>query len=195
MPRTARIITTQTPMHIMCRGNNRLAVLDSHYDKQQIYWLMYRFKADNQVDILHYCIMNNHLHLIIWLKPAGDLSRFMKQLSLAYCHHYIKQYNYCGHLWQGRFKSIIIRSDSQALQCGKYIELNPVRAGMISDPGDYPFSSYRHYVKGKEDILVTPNPAFTGLGQTVETRRLAYSSFLTAKDYVLNFHKYLKNKP
>ena len=195
MPRTARIITTDAPMHIMCRGNNRLAVLDSPYDKQRLYCLLYRFKTNNQVDILHYCIMNNHFHLIVWLKPAGNISRFMKQLSLAYYRHYIKQYDYCGHLWQGRFKSIIIRSDSQTLQCGKYIELNPVRAGIISDPGNYPFSSYQHYVGGKEDILITTNPAFDGLGLTSETRRLAYSNFVTAQDYTVNYPKHPKTRP
>ena len=195
MPRTARIITKETPMHIMCRGNNRLAVLTSASDKLLLYGLMYRYKIDNQIDILHYCIMNNHIHLIVCLGESGNISRFMKQLSLAYCRYYIKQYDYCGHLWQGRFKSVIIKSDSQALQCGKYIELNPVRAGIISDPGDYPFSSYRHYAKGKEDGLVTPNPAFNGLGLTIETKRLTYSSFVTAQDYyTINYPKHRKNR-
>jgi putative transposase len=137
MPRTGRIIPKEAPMHIMCRGNNKLPVLINNSDKKQFYHLLNKFKLDNKIDILHYCIMDNHTHLVVWLSQYSNLSRLMKQISLAYYYHYVKKYNYCGHLWQGRFKSIIIKSDSQALQCGKYIELNPVRAGIIAEPGQY----------------------------------------------------------
>jgi putative transposase len=188
MPRAARIITKETPMHIMCRGNNRLPVLVNNSDKQMFCHLLYRFKTENQINILHYCIMDSHIHLIVWLSQNGNISRLMKQLSLAYYRYYAKKYDYCGHLWQGRFKSIIIKSDSQALQCGKYIELNPIRAGVISEPGQYLFSSYGYYTQGKEDLLITPNPAYEDLGATTLTKRVAYARFVTDPKFSFRTH-------
>lgn len=156
MPRTGRIIPIETTLHIMCRGNNKLPVLANNLDKKQYSCLLHRFKFNNRIDILHYCIMDSHVHLIVWLGQNSNLSRLIKQVSLAYYYYYIKRYNYCGHLWQGRYKSIILKSDIRALQCGKYIELNPVRAGITTEPGQYQFSSYRYYALGEQDPLGYP---------------------------------------
>jgi putative transposase len=166
----------------MCRGNNKLPILANNADKRQFYHLLSKFKQENQVDILHYCIMDNHIHLVVWLNQNSNLSRLMKQISLAYYYHYAKKYDYCGHLWQGRFKSIIIKSDSQALQCGKYIELNPVRAGIIAEPGQYSFSSYKYYALGEQDYLITPSPAYQDLSVGHLAKRQIYANFLIDKE-------------
>jgi putative transposase len=95
----------------------------------------------------------------------------MKQLGLSYFHYYKKTYGYDGHLWQGRYKSNIIDTDSYLLQCGKYLELNPVRAGIVGLPEEYFFSSYKSYTEGVQDKLITLNPVYVGLGDNEETRR------------------------
>ena len=182
MPRTRRIIPKEGALHVMCRGNNKLPVLANETDKKYYFFLLLKLKLDNHVDILHYCIMDNHVHLIVWLREESALPRLMKQANLTYFHYYREKYDYCGHLWQGRYKSILIESDAQALQCGKYIELNPVRANMVKQPEQYQFSSYRYYAFGQPDHLITPNPVFMGLGANPSTQRQTYINFVEEKD-------------
>jgi putative transposase len=102
----------------------------------------------------------------------------MKQVNLSYFVYYKKTYGYSGHLWQGRFKSNIIDTDAYLLQCGKYIELNPVRAGIVTLPEDYRFSSYKHYAKESVDLIITSNPAYMGLSNSTEERRKQYIEFV-----------------
>ncbi|MDD5518850.1 MAG: transposase [Candidatus Omnitrophota bacterium] len=178
MAKARRDVPVDAAMHIMCRGNNKLAVLSSDEDKVNCYFLLGKFKIENNIDILHYCIMNNHLHIIVWLNSQSNVSRFMKQFSLAYFQCYRRRYGYYGHLWQGRFKSVIIEEDTHALQCGKYIELNPVKAGIVKTPEQYRFSSYGYYSKSSPDQLITANPAYEGLSNSPKERQLYYINFV-----------------
>lgn len=182
MPRTKRLVPTDAAMHIMCRGNNKLAILADNSDKAGYYYLLLKFKAENHIDIFHYCIMDNHVHLIAGLNSHSKLSRFMKQVNLTYSYHYSKRYGYCGHLWQGRFKSVIIEKDEHALQCGKYIELNPVRAVAVASASQYLFSSYNYYSLGSADELITDNPAYLSLSDSPEIRRRNYTCFVSADE-------------
>jgi putative transposase len=102
----------------------------------------------------------------------------MKQVNLSYFHYYKKIYSYFGHLWQDRFKSNIIEADSHLLQCGKYIELNPVRAGIVKHPSEYRFSSYNFYAKGIPDSLLIQSPAYCGLSDSEESRQQQYVDFV-----------------
>ncbi len=88
----------------------------------------------------------------------------------------------CGHLWQGRYKSVVIKSNSQILQCGKYIELNPVRAGIVTDPAQYQFNSYRYYALSHQDSLITPSPVYENMGIGPLKARQAYISFVIDKE-------------
>lgn len=123
MPRIRRLIPLNAAMHLMCRGNNKQNIFLKDKDKLYYHSLLSKFKEENKVIIFHYCFMNNHIHLIVWLNAHTTLSRFMKQVNLSYFKYFRKSYDYCGHLWQDRFKSNIINTDSYLLQCGKYIEL------------------------------------------------------------------------
>jgi putative transposase len=122
--------------------------------------------------------MNNHVHLIVWVSYASKLSKFMKQVNLSYFNYYKKLYGYWGHIWQGRYKSNIIETDSYLLHCGKYIELNPVRAGIVSQPHEYAFSSYKHYSLGYPDALISDSPVFLGLADNSPERREQYIAFV-----------------
>jgi putative transposase len=178
MPRTKRIIPFEAALHVICRGNNRQNIFHSDNDKLKYYTLLRELKEENGVFIFHYCLMDNHLHLILYLKPESTLSKFMKQVNLTYFHYYRKTYGYFGHFWQDRFKSNIIEMDSYLFQCGKYIELNPVRAGMVSHPEQYCFSSYNFYAKGQMDTLLTQSPAYLGLSDSEILRREQYIDFV-----------------
>jgi len=177
MPRIRRLIPTNLPMHIMSRGNNKQVVFNNDSDKLRYYSLLSDFKGENYVDILHYCIMVNHVHLLVMPNERTTLGRFMKQVNLSYFCYFREMNDFCGHLWQGRFKSNIIDSESYLLQCGKYIELNPVRAGIVQHPQDYRFSSYNHYAVGTNDKLITANPAYLGLSESIYKRRNKYVEF------------------
>jgi putative transposase len=178
MPRRGRLIPQDGAMHIMCRGNNKKNIFHRENDKIRYYSLLFDLKEENKIDINHYCLMNNHIHLIIWLNSQSSLSKFMKQVNLSYFHYYKKQYGYCGHFWQDRFKSNIIDTDSYLIYCGKYIELNPVRAEIVKHPGEYVFSSYGYYSKGLFDSIITPNPVYLELSDSEEQRRKSYTEYV-----------------
>lgn len=184
MPRTKRLVFPDAAMHIMCRGNNRQSVFNSDEDKFYYLNLLKKFKDENLIDIFHYCLMGNHIHLIVWLNVLSNISKFMKQLGLSYFNYYKKTYGYDGHLWQGRYKSNIIENDSYLLQCGKYLELNPVRAGITAVPQDYAFSSYRSYAYGYHDKIITNNPVYMGFSDNEEVRRQRYIDFVVDEDII-----------
>ena len=168
----------------MCRGNNKQNLFFTDVDKEYYRSLLRKHKYENKILINHYCLMNNHVHLIVWLKAHSRLSRFMKQVNLSYFKFYNKKYGYCGHLWQDRFKSNIIDSDIYLLHCGKYIELNPVRARLVNSPGEYEFSSYNFYAKTRCDDIVTLNPALFEFSVSEEIRRKYYIEFTVDYDSI-----------
>lgn len=178
MSRVQRIVPEAGAMHIMCRGNNKQSILSQNNDKERYYRLLEKYKEDNRIEILHYCLMNNHVHLIVWLNDQSRISRFMKQVNLSYFFYYKNKNGYCGHIWQNRFKSNIIETDSYLLQCGKYIESNPARAGLVKRPESYSFSSYNFYAYGKADSILTPNPLYFELSQSPEIREKRFREFI-----------------
>ncbi len=178
MPRVGRIVPKDGALHIMCRGNNKQSILSQDQDKYKYYSLLEKYKEENQLDILHYCLMNNHVHLIVWLNFQSRISRFMKQVNLSYFFYYKCKYGYCGHMWQDRFKSNIIDTDIYLLQCGKYIELNPLRAGLVTSPEMYPFSSYNFYANGNHDNVLSPNPLYIELSSCPEIRKKHFRKFV-----------------
>ncbi len=179
MPRTKRLLPpSDAALHVTARGNNHLYLFRGDSDKAYYLSAVKELKEENNLDIFHYCLMSNHVHMVVWLRQGNKLSRFIKQLQLRYFNYYKATYGYTGHLWQGRFKSNLIDSDSYLLQCGKYIELNPVRAQMAARPEAYRFSSYRYYAYGEFDPLITPNPAYLDLSDNAEGRKKQYVAFV-----------------
>ena len=174
MPRTNRLIVVDSAVHITCRGNNKQTLFHCEQDKYCYYGFLRDFKDENGVKIYHYCLMDNHVHFLTWIENGTRLARFMKQVNLAYFSYYAKNYGYCGHLFQGRFASSIINNEQYLLRAGKYIELNPVRAGIVAFPEDYRYSSYSHYAHGRFDVLVTDDPLYTQLSSCLEERRRLY---------------------
>lgn len=122
--------------------------------------------------------MANHIHLLGQIEKGTQLPKLMQFLLFEYSRWYRKQTNYVGHLWQGRYKSPLIELESYFLECGRYIERNPVRAKLVKDAGSYPHSSYRHYAWGEEDSLVDADPYYEELGRNSKERQKRYREFV-----------------
>ncbi|TBR17936.1 transposase [bacterium] len=178
MPRSRRIIPDNAALHVISRGNNKQIVFHADNDKLRYYALLRDLKEENKISIFHYCLMDNHVHLLLGLNEKSSVSKFMKQVNLSYFYYYRKLYGYAGHFWQNRFRSNIIEADFHLLQCAKYIELNPVRAGMVGHPSDYLFSSYNFYARGKEDTLIANSPVYLNLSDSAVSRQKQYVDFV-----------------
>lgn len=147
-------------------------------DRQRYCRLLHRYFLAHQIHLYHYCLMSNHVHLIAEATMATGLRHAMHGLNLAYALTYKRRYGHTGHFWQDRFKSLLIAKDSYLLQCGAYVELNPVRARMVTRPEAYAWSSYRFYATGQPDPLLTPNPLYEGFGANPAQRQTGYRQFV-----------------
>jgi putative transposase len=144
MARQLRIEYPGAFYHVTSRGNQRQAIVQDDQDRR--IFLDYIDKAYEKFGgIAHaYCLMDNHFHLFLET-PRGNLSRIMHFINTSYTLYYNARYSRAGHLFQGRFKAILIEADSYAQEVSRYIHLNPVRAGLVSNPEDYRWSSFGEY--------------------------------------------------
>lgn len=154
MPRGTRIILNNVCYHIINRGNQKQSIFldDSGFGKYL--QLLKHFKRKYAFKIFGYCLMPNHIHIILEPKRPNELARFMQGLTQTYTAWFNNKYKKTGHLWQGRFKSMIIQKDNYFVECVYYIEANPVRAGLVSSPKDYLWSSYRDRVFGDRTGII-----------------------------------------
>jgi len=178
MPRQPRLLLPKSYYHVMTRGNNKNHVFRAKSD--YLYYLkrFKQFKEELQFDLFHYCLMPTHVHQLIRTQKAADYSLFMKKINLAYFHYYRQKYGWVGHFWQDRFKSQPVGKDAYFIQCGKYIELNPVRKRIVCDPKDYQFSSSKHYLLGDNNNLITEDPFFLELGASDRDRQQNYQKLV-----------------
>ncbi len=174
MPRIARIYLDEGVFHILTRGNNKQAIFHDKSDFDYYKDVLRKIREDQPFRLYHWCLMSNHVHLIIEANPETDLSRMMKRLNLSYYAYYKRKYDYAGHFWQDRFKSLLIDTDSYLLACALYIERNPVRARLVKSAREYPNSSYDYYAYGHSDHLTDPNPLYKELGRNQLEQQEAY---------------------
>jgi len=139
--------------HITSRGDDRKSVYISEYDYEKFLEYLLKAKEKYNFYLYAYCLMNNHYHLLVETK-LPNLSRIMQYINTSYSVYYNKKRNRCGHVFQGRYKSIIVDGDSYFLELTRYIHLNPVRAGMIKTPEEYKWSSFNEYVKNKRETVI-----------------------------------------
>ena len=163
------------PFHVTVRGNDRRIVFEDDSDRRRYLSLLKRVQATVPFMLHHYALMDNHVHLL--LEPTGnsELSDIIKRLSQSYSIYHGMRHGKKGHLWQGRYWSEIIDTDEYLLTCGIYIELNPVRAGIVGSANKYAWSSHGFYAGEKDDGLITPSPAYLGLGENNADRRKIYT--------------------
>ena len=181
MPRKPRRLTEAGVYHIVTRGNNRQVLFRERTDFETYLDLIGMMKKECAFDVYHYCLMGNHVHLLIRFVDETGLQKVMQRVNLIYAKRYRKKYRYYGHVFQDRFKSLPIEGDSYLLECGRYIERNPLKAGLVRELRDYPWSSYRYYAEGGRNDLVTANPLYEAMGTSVEERRLRYREYLSVE--------------
>ena len=145
MSRSLRIVYAGAFYHVTSRGNERKAVFRTHRDREK--FLSYLESATERYRaVVHvYCLMNNHYHLLIET-PSGNISQIMHHIKTAYTAYFNTKHERSGHLFQGRYKAIVIDADEYAREVSRYIHLNPVRAGLIEKPEEYRWSSYQYYI-------------------------------------------------
>jgi putative transposase len=174
MARLRRICPTDLPAHIIQRGNNRSQCFCDERDKA-IYF-NYICKASDKygVRVHAWVFMSNHVHLLLTPSMPEAVSRFMQYLGGLYVRYFNRKYSRTGTLWEGRFRSCLVQTEKYFLTCQRYIELNPVRARIVSDPADFHWSSYHANALGIESSLRTPHPVYLALGNSESTRISAY---------------------
>lgn len=150
MPRTARITAINYPHHVTQRGNYRQRVFKTNKDyKQYLSWLK-EYSDKHSLDIWAYCLMPNHVHFICVPKKTDSLARTFNTLHMRYSQYINKKQGACGHLWQGRFYSCIL-DEKHLFAAVRYVENNPVRAGLVRTPEEHPWSSTRGHINQGED--------------------------------------------
>lgn len=180
MARLPRLTLAGYPHHVIQRGNNRQPIFRSAADHEYLLGLLYDNARKFDVVIHAYVLMGNHFHLL--MTPATDkgLPQMMQAVGRSYVRYFNDLHERSGTLWEGRYRSTLIQTDRYLLACMAYIDLNPVRAGLVAEAGDYPWSSFGHYAGLRSDRLVTPHPLFWTLGNTPFAREVAYAEMVRA---------------
>lgn len=179
MPRRPRQLTDSGIYHIITRGNNKQNLFFEVEDYRIYLHLIHSMKSDYAFDLYHYCLMTNHTHLLIKFTTQEALQKVMQRVNLTYAKRYRKLNRYHGHIFQDRFKSFPIESESYLLECGRYIERNPLKAKMAASLEHYPWSSYTYYAHGESNPLITENPLYQELGGIPKERQARYRDYLS----------------
>jgi REP-associated tyrosine transposase len=174
MPRQPRLILPGVAVHIIQRGNNRVACFSGDDDYLVYLAHLRQLCAKFECGVHAYCLMTNHVHLLLTPTITAACTALMRELGQRYVQYFNRRYDRSGTLWEGRFRSCPTQSTHYVLACYRYIELNPVRACMVDHPSGYLWSSYAVNSGMRGDPMVTPHPEFDALGENPHARYAAY---------------------
>jgi len=177
LPRYA-ILSDHSTFHVTWQCHNKDWLLQSVWAKRLYYKLLLKFKERYKVTIYSYCFMSNHPHLTGFCEYKKLLSDFFRIVNSLFARAYNRKFKRHGQVVMDRFKSPVIYSDFDHLQVMFYIDLNPKRAGMVSHPVEYAWSSFHHYAYGRKDPLITDAPSYLNLGDSKGLRRRNYRSMV-----------------
>jgi putative transposase len=180
MPRRPRLELPGVPLHITHRGVNRCAIFVDDEDRHHYLRLLGLFARKSGLEIHAYVLMGNHVHLLVGAACPGAAAAAMRRTTQCYVQMFNHRYGRTGTLWEGRFKSCLVSTEGYVLRVYRYIERNPVRAGLARSPEDYIWSSVHANLGRRFDSLVTQHPSFIGLGQDPASRFAAYREWLHA---------------
>jgi len=163
MARNARRLSSSNIYHVMIRGNDKKRIFFDIEDRKRFLIILEKTKLNNNYYILAYCLMNNHVHLLI-REGSENISQTMKRINVAYAYYFNHKYKRIGHLFQDRFRSEIIEDDIYLMVAARYIHNNPMKAGLVGRSEDYPWSSYRAYIyKDEESIRLINRDLLIGI--------------------------------
>ena len=174
MPRPPRAIVPGQPLHIIQRGNNRTACFQCDDDRRFYLRVLRDVTRRTDCAIHAYALMTNHVHLLATANEQRSVARMMQMLGARYVRYFNDRCERSGALWEGRYRSSLVDSERYFLLCSRYIETNPVRAGIVTRPDDFQWSSFSRNANGQEDPLVTPHDIYLALAQDPSTRQAAY---------------------
>lgn len=145
MPRKPREYSSTGIYHVMVRGNERKEIFHENEDRKRFLYILEQKKSKKEYDLYAYCLMDNHAHLII-KENMDHITRIMKRINTSYASYYNKKYGRVGHVFQDRYKSEVIEQESYLLEVIRYVHNNPVKARLVDDPKDYPWSSFHLFL-------------------------------------------------
>ncbi|MDH3628946.1 MAG: transposase [Acidobacteriota bacterium] len=179
MPRTARVVMPGYPHHVIQRGHNRQPLFSREEHYKSYLRTLVEWKQQFKCKVFAFCLMTNHVHMVI--EPGEDptsLGRLMKRLGGRYTRFINRLEERTGTVWEGRFKSSPIDTDPYLMACFRYIELNPVRAGMVASPAQYPWSSYAHHAISPDLPWLDEHSLYFDLGVTRGERLARYREWV-----------------
>jgi len=154
MARKARLILDDACYHVMARGNQKQKTFVEKSDFMKYLELLRHYKREFKFRLYGYCLMPNHIHLILQINDGAQLGKIMQGLNQTYTILFNAKYAKVGHLWQGRYKSMVIQNNKYLLECIEYVELNPIRAELCKSPFHYPWSSWQERLGYKKKLLL-----------------------------------------
>lgn len=182
MARLPRIVVPGLPMHVIQRGNNRQAIFFTEEDYHKYLEIMALSAEEHECFTHAYVLMTNHVHLLVTPVTESSLALMMQAIGRKYVQYINRTYQRTGTLWEGRYKSALVESEQYLLSCSRYIEMNPVRAGMVDGPGEYKWSSYSSNALGKKDSKLTQHELYKRLGSSDVLRQQSYKALF--KNYI-----------
>jgi len=164
--------------HVIQRGNNRQRIFRDDDDYEKLLSIIFKYREKYRFELYHYCLMSNHLHFVMKICKKEDSPRLMQGVFQTYRFYYRAKYRYSGYLYQGRYKSRLITSDGYLLECGRYVERNPLRAKIVNDLLCYKWTSYSYYANGAINDIITQSPLYDTIGRTHEERMSEYQKYV-----------------
>ena len=178
MPRLQRLDLAGVPQHIVQRGNDRQPCFFQDIDHLRYLDELREICLRESCAVHAYVLMTNHVHLLVTPSARGQVGRVMQSLGRRYVRYVNDRYRRTGTLWEGRYKACLVDSETYLLRCYRYIELNPLRARMVSDPADYRWSSFACNALAVADPLVRPHSSYVSLGTNLAERCAAYRTLV-----------------
>ena len=174
MARRLRLIYPGVAVHIIQRGVNRVPCFRADTDYLVYLSHLRQYAAEHGCAVHAYCLMTNHVHILVTPAREGSCTAMMRDLGRRYVPYFNARHERTGTLWEGRFRSCLVQSAHYVLACYRYIELNPVRADVVNHPAGYFWSSYAVNSGARGDPFVAEHPELTALSAETEKRQSAY---------------------
>jgi putative transposase len=171
MAPSPRISIPGVTQHVMHRGNNRMEIFRSPSDYEFFLATLESASKRHQMDVHSYTLMTNHVHFLVTPRTATAVSRAMQVLGVNYVRHFNRRYTRTGTLFEGRYRSMVIDNETYWFTCMRYVELNPVRAGLSAAPEAYRWSSYSANALGTPNAILVPHPLYLSLGESPAVRQ------------------------
>lgn len=180
MARLPRLTLPGFVHHVIQRGNDRQLIVRDDSDRLFLLGLVMDQAVAHQVAVHAYVLMDNHFHLLLTPSTVDGLPQMMQAVGRRYVRYFNDRHGRTGTLWEGRYRSTLIQTERYLLACMAYLDLNPVRAGLVAQPKDYPWSSYRHYAGVSPARGLTPHAIYWEMGNTPFAREASYAEMVQA---------------